>query len=57
MLTPVFQGERESIGPIRDAFMHPISRIPWFSRQFLESLVGVKTGVFSAMPLPPPVTP
>lgn len=50
MLTPIFQGESESIGPIRDALMHPLSTIPWFRRQFLDSLAGVKTGVFSRLP-------
>jgi FAD-dependent urate hydroxylase len=56
-LTPVFQGDHESVGPVRDTFMHPLSRIGWLNRQFLESLVGVKTGLLSAMPLPPPVAP
>jgi 2-polyprenyl-6-methoxyphenol hydroxylase-like FAD-dependent oxidoreductase len=50
MLTPLFQGERESIGPVRDALMHRLSTIPWFRQQFLDSLAGVKTGIFSRLP-------
>ncbi|MFZ4574764.1 MAG: FAD-dependent oxidoreductase [Phycisphaerales bacterium] len=52
MLTPLFQGDRESIGPVRDALMHPVSRVPWFRRQFLDSLAGVKTGIWGAMKVP-----
>jgi 2-polyprenyl-6-methoxyphenol hydroxylase-like FAD-dependent oxidoreductase len=54
LLTPVFQGDCDSIGSVRDTLMHPLSRLPWLRHQFLESLVGVKTGIFTSLPLPKP---
>lgn len=52
-LTPVFQGDRESIGPARDMLMHRVLALPWVRRQMLLSLAGLKTGLLSARALPP----
>lgn len=51
-LTPWFQSDWRVLGPVRDLCMHPMSRVPWIKRQMVQSLAGVKTGVWSAMQLP-----
>lgn len=51
-LTPWFQSDYRVLGPIRDAFMGPLSGLPLVRQQMLQSLVGAKTGLASSMPLP-----
>ena len=51
-LTPWFQGDIHAMAIARDTFMRPVSHLPWIHRQMLESLVGIKTGILSAMKLP-----
>lgn len=51
-LTPVFQSRLSMIGPLRDLLFAPLARVPWLRRRMLDSLAGVRTGVFSTLPLP-----
>ena len=54
-LTPVFQSRHEWIAPIRDLLMGPAGRIGWVRTQMLQSLAGVKTGLFRSRDLPEPM--
>ncbi|MEL6328019.1 MAG: NAD(P)/FAD-dependent oxidoreductase [Planctomycetota bacterium] len=47
-LTPIFQSGFEIVGPFRDLLMGPMCRVPYFRRQMLLSLVGIKTGLFGS---------
>ncbi|MGI8511143.1 MAG: FAD-dependent oxidoreductase, partial [Solirubrobacteraceae bacterium] len=49
LLTPFFQSGHELLAAPRDLLTGPLSRIPWYRRQMLESLAGVKTGVWSTL--------
>jgi 2-polyprenyl-6-methoxyphenol hydroxylase-like FAD-dependent oxidoreductase len=51
-LTPFFQSSRSWLAGPRDLLMGPLCRLPWTRRQMLLSLVGVKTGVLGAGPVP-----
>lgn len=51
-LTPVFQSRLAALGPLRDLLFAPLARVPWLRRRMLDSLAGVRTGLFSALPLP-----
>jgi len=53
LLTPWFQSDARLLAPLRDALMAPVMSVPWLRRQMLESLAGIKTGVFTSLPLPP----
>lgn len=46
-LTPWFQSDLTPLAWPRDALMHAFSRVGWVRRQMLESLAGVKDGLFS----------
>ncbi|MBU6412063.1 MAG: FAD-dependent monooxygenase [Planctomycetes bacterium] len=46
-LTPWFQSDLTPLAWPRDVLMHPLSRVPWIRKQMLQSLAGVKDGVFS----------
>ncbi|MFZ4431526.1 MAG: FAD-dependent oxidoreductase, partial [Phycisphaerales bacterium] len=53
LLTPWFQSDARALAPLRDAFMAPLTSIPWVRRQMLQSLAGIKTGIISSLPMPP----
>lgn len=53
LLTPLFQSAIPGLAPLRDAFMYPVSRLPFFRGWMLESMVGIRTGPFSRLPHPP----
>jgi len=44
LLTPWFQSDRESLGPVRDLVFPLANRVRWVRRQMALSLAGVKTG-------------
>lgn len=46
-LTPWFQSDLTPLAWPRDVLMHPLGRVPWIRKQMLQSLAGVKDGVFS----------
>ena len=50
-LSLLFQSDSVVAPAIRDLAFLPMSRIPHFRRQMLESLSGVKTGLFSSIEL------
>ncbi|WP_376098034.1 FAD-dependent oxidoreductase [Roseomonas sp. CCTCC AB2023176] len=50
-LTPVFQSALPGLGALRDVFAGPVGRIGFVRRQALLTLVGAKTGVWSADPV------
>ncbi len=52
-LTPVFQSDHEWIAPLRDRLFGRLGRLPWVRRQMLLALAGVKTGIWTADPIPP----
>jgi len=52
-LTPVFQSHLALLGPPRDLLMGPLGRVGFVRRPMLQTLVGVKTGVWRSMELPP----
>jgi len=59
-LTPIFQSRWPVLSWPRDTLFEPISRIPFVRRQMVESLLGIKTGLFSRMQyraLPPLLPP
>ncbi len=43
LMTPVFQSDLIPVGWARDAFLGPIGRIPWVRRQFVTTLMGIRT--------------
>lgn len=51
-LTPMFQSRAQWLGWPRDAVFGPMCRFGPTKRQMLLSLAGVKTGLFTADPLP-----
>lgn len=50
-LTPLFQSSALGLGPLRDLFVPLAAKIPAFRRQSLLSMVGVKDGWLSCLPL------
>ncbi len=46
-LTPIFQSRWTMLSWPRDTIFEPISRLSFVRRQMVESLLGVKTGLFS----------
>ncbi|MFO1350376.1 MAG: arsenic resistance N-acetyltransferase ArsN2 [Gammaproteobacteria bacterium] len=53
-LTPLYQSHSRALGALRDWSFGPMARIPYLERQMLATLAGIKTGLFSAMPLNEP---
>ncbi len=51
-LTPFFQSSLPVLAPLRDLGSPLFHAWPWYYRQMLLTLTGVKTGPFSAMPIP-----
>ena len=51
-LTPFFQSSLPILAPPRDLVAGPLNAWGWYRRQMLASLAGIKTGLFSEMPLP-----
>lgn len=45
-LTPFFQSDLSPLGWFRDAFMGPMSKVPYVEREMVRSMVGTKTGLF-----------
>lgn len=56
-LTPWFQSDHSWMAWPRDAFGASLCDIEWYRDQMLLSLVGVKTGILTASPLPAPHPP
>lgn len=52
-LTPFFQSGFTPLSWPRDHVLPHLTRVPWFERQMLETLAGVKEGVFRTRPLVP----
>jgi 2-polyprenyl-6-methoxyphenol hydroxylase-like FAD-dependent oxidoreductase len=52
-LTPLFQSDSRVGGVVRDLFMPLGVRVPWVKRQMLNTMCGLKTGLFSTLPMPP----
>jgi len=48
-LTPFFQSDSRAAAATRDALFHPLSRIPYFRREMVRSLAGVKSGLFTSL--------
>jgi 2-polyprenyl-6-methoxyphenol hydroxylase-like FAD-dependent oxidoreductase len=48
-MTPVFQSDLVPIGWGRDALLGPIGRIPWVRRQFVTTLMGIRTSPWSLL--------
>ena len=46
-LTPFFQSESRSAAAVRDLAFGPASRLPFARRHMLETLAGIKTGLFT----------
>lgn len=55
-LTPWFQSNLTALAWPRDLLGRSMGRVPWVRGQMLSSLAGVKDGLFSAQPLPSPLT-
>ena len=51
-LTPFFQSSLPILAPPRDLAAPWFHAWPWYRRQMLAVLAGVKTGIFEAMPVP-----
>jgi len=52
-MTPFFQSDEERHGRLRDAVFPRACHVPMIRRHMLETLAGVKTGVFSTLRLDP----
>jgi hypothetical protein len=52
-MTPVFQSRLALLAAPRDRLMGPLGRVNRVRRPMLQTLVGVKTGVWRSMELPP----
>jgi 2-polyprenyl-6-methoxyphenol hydroxylase-like FAD-dependent oxidoreductase len=52
-LTPLFQSDARLGGVARDLFMPLGARLPWVKRQMLNTMCGLKTGMFTSLPMPP----
>ena len=42
-MTPVFQSDLVPLGWARDLALEPLGRIPWVRRQFVTTLMGIRT--------------
>jgi len=49
-LTPFFQSSFPVLAPARDLVAMPLHAWPWYRRQMLTSLAGMKTGIFTELP-------
>ncbi len=49
-LTPFFQSSWPVLAPARDLVAMPLHAWPWYRRQMLTSLAGMKTGLFTELP-------
>lgn len=58
-LTPFFQGDSRVAGRLRDWVLPLAARLPWVHRQMVLTMCGLKSGVFTALPMPslPPALP
>jgi 2-polyprenyl-6-methoxyphenol hydroxylase-like FAD-dependent oxidoreductase len=52
LMTPVFQSDLVPIGWARDLLLEPVARIPWVRRQFVTTLLGVRTSPWTEWRLP-----
>ncbi len=46
-LTPFFQSDSRLAATLRDAAFAPMARVPYFRREMVRTLAGLKTGVFT----------
>ncbi len=51
LLTPFFQSDAAPLGYLRDLTMGALCRLPFFRRQGLGAMVGLKAGIFSTVPV------
>jgi 2-polyprenyl-6-methoxyphenol hydroxylase-like FAD-dependent oxidoreductase len=49
LMTPVFQSGLVPLGWGRDALLEPLARIPWVRRQFVTTLMGIRTSPWTVM--------
>ena len=47
LMTPVFQSDLVPVGWARDALLGPAGRVPWVRRQFVTTLMGIRTSPWS----------
>jgi FAD-dependent urate hydroxylase len=47
LMTPVFQSDLVPLGWARDLLAAPVARIPWVRRQFVTTLMGIRTSPFT----------
>jgi FAD-dependent urate hydroxylase len=43
LMTPVFQSDLVPVGWARDVLLEPVARVPWVRRQFVTTLMGIRT--------------
>jgi hypothetical protein len=48
----IFQSGLVPIGWARDVLLEPIARIPWVRRQFVTTLMGIRTSPWTTWTLP-----
>ncbi len=53
LMTPVFQSGLVPLGWARDLLAEPLARIPWVRRQFVTTLMGIRTSPWSNWSPPP----
>ena len=46
-LTPFFQSDSRSAAALRDLAFSPMARVPYFRREMVRTLAGLKTGLFT----------
>ncbi len=47
LLTSFFQSDSRILPALRDAFFHPMKRVPYLHREMIRTLAGLKTGLVS----------
>ena len=52
LMTPVFQSDLVPMAWVRDALLEPVARIPWVRRQFVTTLMGIRTSPWTEWRLP-----
>jgi len=51
-LTPFFQSRIDALGPVRDRIFPLLASLPFFERQMLASMCGLKDGWLASLPTP-----
>ncbi len=48
LMTAFFQSDSRTLPALRDAFFHPMKRVPFLHREMIRTLGGLKTGLFAS---------